>query len=64
MKAGMIEPEETAVARQRLGKHVPAETNIYSKKVWGNRHTASGPYKTFSFFQTKENMLKLVFQLS
>jgi hypothetical protein len=24
LKAGVVEPEETAVAMQRLGKHVPA----------------------------------------
>jgi hypothetical protein len=26
-KAGIVEPQETSIARQRLGKHVPAETN-------------------------------------
>jgi hypothetical protein len=29
LKAGMVEPEDTAVARQRLGKHVPATTNTH-----------------------------------
>jgi hypothetical protein len=27
MKAGIVEPKELAVARQRLDKHVPATTN-------------------------------------
>jgi hypothetical protein len=27
LKPGIVEPEETAVARQQLTKHVPAETN-------------------------------------
>jgi hypothetical protein len=27
LKAGIVEPEETAIARQKLGKHVSAVTN-------------------------------------
>jgi hypothetical protein len=31
LKAGItVEPEETAVARQWLGKHAPAATNIHA----------------------------------
>jgi hypothetical protein len=29
-EAGGVQPEETVVASQRLGKHVPAATNIYA----------------------------------
>jgi hypothetical protein len=29
-KAGIVEPEQTAVARQRFGKHVPAATNTHA----------------------------------
>jgi hypothetical protein len=28
MKAGMVEPEQTSIARQRLGINIPATTNI------------------------------------
>jgi hypothetical protein len=27
-KAGTVEPEETSIAKQRLGKHVPVATNM------------------------------------
>jgi hypothetical protein len=27
LKAGIVETEETSIARQRLGKHFPAATN-------------------------------------
>jgi hypothetical protein len=27
-KAGIVEPEETSIARQLLGKHIPAATNL------------------------------------
>jgi hypothetical protein len=27
LKAGIVEPEQTFIARQRLGKHVPAAMN-------------------------------------
>jgi hypothetical protein len=30
LKAGTVESEETAVAKQRLGKHVPAATNTHT----------------------------------
>jgi hypothetical protein len=30
LKAGILEPEQTFVARQRLGKHIPAETNTHA----------------------------------
>jgi hypothetical protein len=30
MKTGIVDPGETAVARQRLGHHVPATTNTYA----------------------------------
>jgi hypothetical protein len=30
MKAQIMEPEETAIARQWLGKHIPAATNIHA----------------------------------
>jgi hypothetical protein len=29
-KTGIVEPEETAVARQRLAKHLPASTNTHT----------------------------------
>jgi hypothetical protein len=29
LKAGTVEPEQTAVSRQRLGKHVSAAMDIY-----------------------------------
>jgi hypothetical protein len=29
LKAGIVEAEETAAARQRLGKHLPAATNTH-----------------------------------
>jgi hypothetical protein len=31
-QAGIVEPEETAVARQRLGKHVPAAMNTRNNR--------------------------------
>jgi hypothetical protein len=27
LKAGIVGPEQTSIARQRLGKHIPAATN-------------------------------------
>jgi hypothetical protein len=30
VKAGIVEPEETVVARQRLGNHFPAATNTHA----------------------------------
>jgi hypothetical protein len=33
-KAGIVELEETVVARVRLGKHVAAVTNIRATKLW------------------------------
>jgi hypothetical protein len=27
LKAGIVEPEQTSIARQRLSKHIPAATN-------------------------------------
>jgi hypothetical protein len=30
LKSEIVDPEETAVARQRLGKHVPATTNTHN----------------------------------
>jgi hypothetical protein len=30
LKAGIVEPEETAVTRRRLGKHIPAATNTHA----------------------------------
>jgi hypothetical protein len=38
LKAGIVEPEETDVSRQRLGKHVPAGPNIPSDECV--RHVA------------------------
>jgi hypothetical protein len=32
-KAGMVEPEHTYIAKQRLGNHVPAATNINERVV-------------------------------
>jgi hypothetical protein len=32
LKTGILEPEETAIARQHLTKHVPAATNIHSTR--------------------------------
>jgi hypothetical protein len=29
LKAGIVEPKETSIARQRLDKHIPAEMNAY-----------------------------------
>jgi hypothetical protein len=31
----MVEPEETTVARQRLGKHVPIATDTHVKELLG-----------------------------
>jgi hypothetical protein len=31
-QAGIVEPEEMAVARQLLGKHVPKETNTHNNR--------------------------------
>jgi hypothetical protein len=30
-QAGIVEPEETAVARQRLSKHIPSATNAHAR---------------------------------
>jgi hypothetical protein len=30
LKAAIVEPEETVVVRQRLGKHVPTATNTHA----------------------------------
>jgi hypothetical protein len=32
LKARILKPEETVIARQRLGKHFPAATNTRAKK--------------------------------
>jgi hypothetical protein len=31
LKSGIVEPEETAVAWQRFGRHVPAVTNTHAR---------------------------------
>jgi hypothetical protein len=31
LKAGIVKPEQTTIARQRLGKHIPAATNTQAK---------------------------------
>jgi hypothetical protein len=30
LKAGIVEPEEMTLVRKRLGKHIPAATNIHA----------------------------------
>jgi hypothetical protein len=37
LKAGKVEPKETAFARQRLGKHFPAATNTLLDVVFSKR---------------------------
>jgi hypothetical protein len=33
LKAGMVEPEQTSIAEQRLGNHVPSTTNSNERVV-------------------------------
>jgi hypothetical protein len=61
LKAGMVDPEETTVPRQRLGRRVPAATNAHAWKLLEREHThsqQSGLISLFSLFQTKENRLQ------
>jgi hypothetical protein len=38
LKAGIVEPEETVVAKQCLRKQVPAATNTHAKKLLVGTH--------------------------
>jgi hypothetical protein len=40
LKVGMVEPEQTSIARQRLGNHVSAATNI-NKEQFPLKRTAA-----------------------
>jgi hypothetical protein len=54
LKAGIVEPEETSIARQRLGKQVPAATDTQATieklfgKVFSIQSVQSGYKEQFS----------------
>jgi hypothetical protein len=59
--AGMVDPEETIVAKQRLGRRVPAATNADAWELLEGEHTHRQQGDLISlllFFQTKENRLQ------
>jgi hypothetical protein len=54
LKAGIVEPEETSFI-QRLGKHVPAATNINAKKLLGGTRRQQGDLiSLFQLFKIRE----------